>query len=300
MTTTAGTTTDPNATFPGETLTNADNNSVLRVCVLCCADNLRDSIAQAYGPGYADVDPARLARQLADARGWQITKTRIYASTTHPSPDRSDSARERAAWLRRIGATPAQLITQPGDITIRMALDGAQFLRERQTDILLILGGPASFMALAQDTRTTARQQQRNVRFASAFAPSAHTCGKAIPSADLSVSIDRASVEKSLLLTSGPQRPRRIYAGRPTPPAPAPVIPLAHKLRSRPLRALYGMGLTASLMALVWEDIVQVGGNAALAWDAWRWGVSIALALSKSIVWPLYWLARLFGIEAGG
>lgn len=63
---------------------------------------------------------------------------------------------------------------------------------------------------------------------------------------------------------------------------------------------MYNAGVVASTLALLWEDVVASGGMEALEWSEWRWGVSTILALCKSVVWPLYWLARAFGIEAGG
>ena len=270
-----------------------------RVLVLCDGAALRTSLAHAFGPGYAEIDPASLANRLADERSWDLVRTHIYLS----SGTLQDKTAETAKWADRLSHTQAKLVTQPGDIRIRMALDGTQALAARQADILLVMGADASFMALAQDTRMAARAQNRDIKFASAFAPSSHPLGRAVPSADYAVTIDRPTAEKSLMLASGTPSPRRVYVGNPTPvketaeaSAPAPEKPA---VRPHLMRAVYGTGLTASMMALVWEDIVLNGGTDALAWDGWRWGVSVALALGKSIMWPLYWLARAFGIEAG-
>jgi len=275
----------------------------LRAAVLCHADNLRGSLARAFGPGYAQVDPATLADRLAAARGWEIARLTVYASSD-PYPDASatdavDSADARNKWLKRVSATHARLATQPGDVTLRMVLDGAAQLRDRHIDIVMVIGADAGFMALAQDTRSAARQQDRDIRFSSAFAPSSHDCGRAVPSADHAVTISRDTVERSLF-TSTATPPRRIYAGRAAAPAIPTPAPPPRPRRLRPLRALYGVGFTGSVMALVWEDVVAVGGTAALTWDQWRWGISLLLAAAKSIVWPLYWLGRALGIEAGG
>ncbi len=71
-------------------------------------------------------------------------------------------------------------------------------------------------------------------------------------------------------------------------------------LRGRKLlQAIYGAGVATSLLALIWENVVAAGGQQALDWDKWRWGISVVLALGKSLVWPLYWLARALGIDAG-
>ncbi|MGD1935850.1 MAG: hypothetical protein ACFB0Z_15355 [Candidatus Phaeomarinobacter sp.] len=265
-----------------------------RVLVLCDGEGTRNALAHSFGPGYADVDPAALAQRLAEERDWDIIRAHIYVSS-----DASDDTRR---WANRVKQTQAKLVTQPGDIRIRMALAGTQALGARQSDILLVMGADASFMALAQDTRTAARAQNRDIKFASAFAPSSHTLGRSVPSADYAVTIDRASAEKSLLLASGTSSPRRVYAGtskpaRLTPQANASAT--APPAKRRLMRAVYGVGFVASMMALIWEDVVLGGGTQALDWDGWRWGVSTALALGKSIVWPLYWLARAFGIEAG-
>jgi len=282
---------------------NAAPESRPRALVLCDAGALRTSLVQAFGPGYADIDPTSLAGRLADDRNWEIIRTHIYVS--------SDSPGDIQAWADRLKQTRAKLITQPGDIRIRMALDGTQALGTRQADILLVMGADASFMALAQDTRTAARAQNRNIKFASAFAPSSHALGRSVPSADYAVTIDRTTAENSLLLTSGPASPRRVYAGKPSPSpaasAPAnpagPVRTAPPPLKRRFTSAAYGVGFAASMLALIWEDVVASGltngADGALAWDHWRWGVSVILALGKSIVWPLYWLARAFGIEAG-
>lgn len=282
--------------------------SPARVAVLCHADNLRASLAHAFGPGYASVNPQALAERLAAERGWDLARLTVYASSDPHTDNTSDTLLDdtgtRAAWLKRVGGTSARLTTQPGDVTLRMALDGTAQLRDRNIGILMVMGAGPGFMALAQDTRTAARQQNRDIRFASAFAPSSHPHGRAVPSADLSVSISRALVEKCLFSAGAtPPSPRRIYAGRAraqTAEPAAPALRLPRLPRPRPLRALYGVGFAGSVMALVWEDVVAAGGHAALAWDSWRWGVSLALAAAKSLLWPLYWLARALGIEAGG
>ncbi len=268
------------------------------VVVLCNVAPFREGLAHAFGPGYVDIDPAAMADRLAAERGWSIARTTLYHSSDTPADG------DVHQWIEKLKNTPARLVTQPGDIRVRMALDGMRALRERQADILLVMGGDTSFMALAQDTRTAAREQKRDIKFASAFAPSSHPLGRTIPSADHSITISRDMAEKCLLLASGPARSRRIYAGRPksmtsaaadvpqlSPPAPA---------RRRWIRTIYNAGVVASTLALLWEDVVASGGMEALAWSEWRWGVSTILALCKSVVWPLYWLARAFGIEAGG
>jgi len=272
-----------------------------RVLVLCDGEALRSSLTHAFGPGYAEIDPASLAARLADDRDWSISRVTIYLSS-----DTTDDDHKIRRWSDRLKATQARLMTQPGDVRIRMALDATRALRLRQTDVVMVMGADASFMALAQDTRTAAREQNRDIRFASAFAPSTHSHGKAVPSADLAVRIDRTTAEKSLLLASGTTQ-RRVYAARPSPtPATAQTnTPTVTRppLRRRITRAAYGVGFAASMLALIWEDVVASGlangPDSALTWDHWRWGVSVILAVGKSIVWPLYWLARAFGIEAG-
>ena len=92
---------------------------------------------------------------------------------------------------------------------------------------------------------------------------------RAVPSADLSVSISRALVEKCLFSAGAtPPSPRRIYAGRARAQTVEPATPALRLPRLRPLRALYGVGFAGSVMALVWEDVVAAGGHAALAWDS--------------------------------
>lgn len=76
--------------------------------------------------------------------------------------------------------------------------------------------------------------------------------------------------------------------------------PSTGRPRRRWLWATYGVGIGASILVLMWEDVVASGGAQALVWGEWRWGISASLALGKSVIWPLYWLARAFGIEAGG
>lgn len=268
------------------------------VVVLCNAEPFREGLAHAFGPGYADIDPAAMAHRLAAERGWSVARTTIY----HSSDASADS--DDRKWIEKLKDTPTRLVTQPGDIRVRMALDAMRALRERQADILLVMGGDTSFMALAQDTRTAAREQKRDIRFASAFAPSSHPLGRTIPSADHSIAIDRDTAEKCLLLASGPARSRRIYAGRPAAMTSTttvePQASLPKPARRRWMRGLYATGVVASVLVLMWEDIVASGGADALDWSEWRWGISAILALCKSVVWPLYWLARAFGIEAGG
>ncbi|GAA6154666.1 hypothetical protein NBRC116588_01390 [Pyruvatibacter sp. HU-CL02332] len=268
------------------------------VVVLCHAAPFRDGLAHAFGPTSADIDPAALADRLAAERGWLIARTNIY----HSSDERLDD--DHRTWIEKLKGTPSTLVTQPGDIRVRMALDGMRALRERQADILLVMGGDTSFMALAQDTRTAAREQKRNIRFASAFAPSSHPLGQTIPSADHSITIDRDVAEKCLVSATSPAPSRRIDAGRSTDTTSAssarPQAPPPRRARRRLMPAIYSIGLIASMMALMWEDVVASGGADALDWPAERWGVSTLLALGKSVVWPLYWLARAFGIDAGG
>lgn len=269
-----------------------------RALVLCDGEALRTALAHAFGPGYAEIDPALLAARLAEDRNWDIIRTHIYVS--------SDMSGDLQTWADRLKQTQAKLMIQPGDIRIRMALDGTRALGARQADILLVMGADASFMALAQDTRTAARAQNRDIKFASAFPPSSHNLGRTVPSADYAVTIDRSTAERSLLLASG-TTPRRIYVGKPSrSPTPTEVNPAEAtppKLKRRLTRAVYGVGFAASMLALIWEDVVASGiangPDSAWTWDHWRWGVSVILALGKSIVWPLYWLARAFGIEAG-
>lgn len=268
------------------------------VVVLCHAAPFREGLAHALGPAFVDIDPATLADRLAAERDWAISSTTVYQS----SDERLDE--DHRAWVERLKDSQSTLVTQPGDIRVRMALDGMRALRERQADILLVMGGDTSFMALAQDTRTAARQQKRDIRFASAFAPSSHPLGKTIPSADHSITIDRDMAEKSLVSATSPAPSRRVYAGRSTDTTSTssakPQTPAPQRARRRLMPAIYGIGLIASMMALMWEDVVASGGADALDWSGERWGVSTILALGKSVVWPLYWLARAFGIEAGG
>ncbi|MEP0070910.1 hypothetical protein [Pyruvatibacter sp.] len=278
--------------------TKAGDTPPPRVVVLCNAAPFRDGLAHAFGSASADIDPATLADRLAAERGWSISRTNIY----HSSDERLDE--DHRTWVERLKDTHSTLVTQPGDIRVRMALDGMRALRERQADILLVMGGDTSFMALAQDTRTAAREQKRNIRFASAFAPSSYPLGKTIPSADHSITIDRTTAEKSLLSAASPAPSRRIYAGRPkaitSPPEAISKTTAFHPAPRRLVPTAYVIGLVASMMALMWEDVVASGGADALDWSGERWGVSTILALGKSVVWPLYWLARAFGIEAGG
>ena len=268
------------------------------VVVLCNAAPFREGLAHAFGQASADIDPAALADRLAAERGWAISRTNIY----HSSDARLDE--DHRKWVERLKDTQSTLVTQPGDIRVRMALDGMRALRERQADILLVMGGDTSFMVLAQDTRTAAREQKRTIKFASAFAPSSHPLGQTIPSADHSITIDRDIAEKCLLSASSSAPSRRIYAARSidttSPAAATPQAPASRRARRRLMPAIYGTGLIASMMALMWEDVVASGGADALDWSAERWGVSTLLALGKSVVWPLYWLARAFGIDAGG
>ncbi|MEO0961355.1 MAG: hypothetical protein AAFY01_02920, partial [Pseudomonadota bacterium] len=283
---------------PPDDDTQAGDTPPPRVVVLCHAAPFRDGMAYAFGPTNADIDPAALADRLAAERGWSISRTNIYHSSDEPLDD------DHRAWLERLKDTHATLVTQPGDIRVRMALDGMRALRERQADILLVMGGDTSFMALAQDTRTAAREQKRLIKFASAFAPSSHPLGQTVPSADHSITIDRDMAERCLVSATTAAPARRIYAGRSTSTAPSPPTtpqaPVARRARRRLMPLIYSTGIIASMLALMWEDVVASGGADALDWSAERWGVSTLLALGKSLVWPLYWLARAFGIEAGG
>ncbi|GAB5504192.1 NYN domain-containing protein [Pyruvatibacter sp.] len=278
--------------------TKAGDTPPPRVVVLCHAAPFRKGLAHAFGPASADIDPAALADRLAAERGWSIARTNIY----HSSDEQLDETHR--TWVERLKDTHSTLVTQPGDIRVRMALDGMRALRERQADILLVMGGDTSFMALAQDTRTAAREQKRPIKFASAFAPSSHPLGQTVPSADHSITIDRGMAEKCLVSGSTAAPSRRIYAGRSMDTASAPsATPQAQapqRTRRRLMPVMYSTGVIASMMALMWEDVVASGGTDALDWPAERWGVSTLLALGKSVVWPLYWLARAFGIDAGG
>jgi|GEM_PF-4150009 len=269
--------------------------------VLCDGAGLRTSLAHAFGPGYADIDPAALAAGLATDRGWTLTRCQIYMSADADAPAADVDWRSR---LKALADPRCRLITPPGDPSLRMALDGVQALRLHQADVLMVMGAGASFMALAEDTRRTAREQDRDIRFASAFAPSSHALGRGVPSADHAIAIRREMAERALLLSSGTPRPRRIYAGTsPSRAAPAPDPVSAPQPKGRPgirLRLAYWIGFATTSLALVWEDVVTAGGfDVAQSWDTWRWGVSAFLALCKSLVWPLYWPARAFGIEAG-
>lgn len=276
----------------------AGNTPPPRVVVLCHAAPFRQSLAHAFGPASADIDPAALADRLAAERGWSISRTNIY----HSSDERLDE--DHRTWVERLKSTHSTLVTQPGDIRVRMALDGMRALRERQADILLVMGGDTSFMALAQDTRTAAREQKRPIKFASAFAPSSHPLGQTVPSADHSITIDRDMAEKCLVSASAAAPSRRIYARRSMDTASASSAkaqaPAPRRARRRLMPAIYSTGVIASMMALMWEDVVASGGADALNWSGDRWGVAALLALGKSVVWPLYWLARAFGIDAGG
>ncbi len=268
-----------------------DNADVIRVAAFCDGRALRNGLARAYGDGYADIDPAALVRRLAAQRGWEVERVRVYAM-----PGGSAESAD-AAWLDKLAAGDAQVVRMTGNPSVRITVDAMGLLRTQAAEVILVLGGTDDLVPLAEEVRAAARRQGRNVRFASAFAPSPGKHGRAVPTADLSVTIDRETAEKSLMLASGPVRTRRIHAGRAptavTPPAPAP------KRRPRPLRAVYGVGVAATVMALVWEDVVATGLDAAMEWDRWRWAVSVMLATAKALVWPFYWLARAFGIEAG-
>lgn len=162
-----------------------------RVLVLCDGDALRTSLTQAFGPGYAEIDPTSLAVRLADDRDWAVSSVTIYLSSDTVGTDEDERR-----WSDHLKTMPARLTIQPGDVRIRMALDATRALRLRQTDVVMVMGADASFMALAQDTRTAAREQNRDIRFASALAPSTDTDGKAAPSADLAVRIDRTIADK--------------------------------------------------------------------------------------------------------
>ena len=108
------------------------------VVVLCNAAPFREGLAHAFGQASADIDPAALADRLAAERGWAISRTNIY----HSSDARLDE--DHRKWVERLKDTQSTLVTQPGDIRVRMALDGMRALRERQAFRLLIIPSPST------------------------------------------------------------------------------------------------------------------------------------------------------------
>ncbi|MEQ8745483.1 hypothetical protein [Pyruvatibacter sp.] len=73
---------------------------------------------------------------------------------------------------------------------------------------------------------------------------------------------------------------------------------MPHRLGAT-LEALYAVGFSASVLALVWQDMVTDSSALPATWDSPRWGVALLIALGKALVWPLYWLARVLGIDTG-
>ena len=130
--------------------------------------NLFAAARDAFGFTTPSYGVPRLAQAIALQRGWDLTETRFYTGM----PNRQDNPGLHRHWtlrLRRMRAEGVVVTARPLRRRRRRARldDGAAV---EPTDVVLLFSQDQDFAELADEVRAIAREQQRWLKIASAYA----------------------------------------------------------------------------------------------------------------------------------
>lgn len=182
--------------------------------------NLFYAVKQAFGYGYPNYDPLRLAQWVANRNAWQLVETHFYTGM----PEARDSLFWNYFWTAKLavmgtrgiktftrhlkyrnqtvripgGGTTTVLVGQEKGVDVRLALDVVRFARQSKYDVAVIFSQDQDLSEVATEVRSIARDQNRWIKLACAFPISPTTLNKrGINGADW-IQIDRTAYDTCL------------------------------------------------------------------------------------------------------
>ncbi len=153
--------------------------------------NLFHSAKEAFGYGYPNFSPRRLAQAICHQRGWDLLQTRFYTGV----PDRQDNVKWNHFWRAKLahmgrtgvftfsrslryrnqtvqlpnGAQYTFLVAQEKGIDVRVALDIVRLGHQQEYDVAIVFSQDQDLSEAADEIRTIAREQNRWLKVVSAF-----------------------------------------------------------------------------------------------------------------------------------
>lgn len=162
-----------------------------RAIVFIDGQNLFHAVKEAFGYTHPNYDVNCLARQICNARNWQLKEIRFYTGI----PDVSDNQFWNYFWTSKLasmgkrgvkifsrplryrnqiihledGSVRSILVGQEKGIDVRIALDIVRAVRLNQCDVAVVFSQDQDLSEVAEDVRTIAREQNRWVKIVSVY-----------------------------------------------------------------------------------------------------------------------------------
>jgi len=191
--------------------------AVKRVVAYFDGRNLRKSARSAFGDReYENIHPLKIARLICARQGWQLEDVNFYIGV--PGKGRKVAGETRQDWLDRAALWKDEGVTvftrdltcnnREKGIDVRIALDIARQMQDREFDIALIFSQDQDFREVVDEVRRVAGEEQRWLKVASAYpARFEDKNNRGIDGADFGIALDRGTVARCL----------EPWIGRPTP-----------------------------------------------------------------------------------
>jgi uncharacterized LabA/DUF88 family protein len=169
----------------------ATEPSKKRIVAFFDGQNLFHGAKEAFGYGYPNFSPRRLALTICQQRGWELSQTRFYTGV----PDKQDNANWNHFWRAKLahmgrtgvftfsrslryrnqtvqlpnGTQHTFLVAQEKGVDVRIALDVVRLGHEQEYDVALIFSQDQDLSEAADEIRRIAQEQNRWIKVASAF-----------------------------------------------------------------------------------------------------------------------------------
>ncbi len=151
----------------------------LRAVAFFDGQNLFRAAKEAFGYGYPNYHPVRLAEAVCVLKEWKLEQVRFY---TGIPDDPSDSRRgfwdNKLAHLGRLGVHTFKRETRYGrekGVDLRIALDAVRLALDRAYDVAVFFSQDQDLTELVDDVLRIARDQRRFIKLASAFPVSSNS-----------------------------------------------------------------------------------------------------------------------------
>ena len=194
--------------------------TIKRAIAFFDGQNLFYAAKNAFGYGWPNYDPLKLARATCRAQGWQLDKACFYTGV----PSSQDDAFWNHFWTARLahmgrigirtfsrhlkyrnqtvrlpgGGSTTVLVGSEKGIDVRLALDVVAAVRDNACDVAIIFSQDQDLSEVADEVRAISIQQNRWIKLACAFPVSpTYTNKRGINKTDW-VRIDRATYDACL------------------------------------------------------------------------------------------------------
>lgn len=158
--------------------------------------NLFYSAKRAFGYGYLNYDPKKLAQQICDNQGWQLVGVQFYTGIPDATDHRSYFWRAKFNQMKRDGVivfsrelryqeeevllpdgqTHLVRVGKEKGIDVRIAIDVIRLAHQKVYDVAIIFSQDQDLSEVAKEIRIIAQEQARWIKIASAFPCASNPC----------------------------------------------------------------------------------------------------------------------------